>query len=360
MVDQGNLIDLNSADIETLVSLPGIGPAMAERIIAARPFSSPEELENVSGIGKSAVERIQPLVFVPPAESPADPIAPDDTPSEDAEEIDEEVPEEEAQDEDEGTLPAEIPADESSDDSEAVVLLPETTLSSEEMEPADEAQVEELHPPDEVILLGGPDEIYGEETDGPEPVQEAMEPPPEPVETIDAASADEEPLPLPASSQQPSDAVSTRQAFGIALTASVLTFIFSVIFTLIFLAILNGGLRYVHPNQINELGRYVNKVEGAAAQVQQELADLQARVDNLEGLSGRIASTEEEVAQLSKELAAISEQVDHLVEQADEMSEQVVETAEQVNGLQLLTTRFQNFLDGLQELLNTPAEPGAE
>ena len=47
MVDQENLIDLNSADIETLVSLPGIGPAMVERIIAARPFDTPKDLEKV-------------------------------------------------------------------------------------------------------------------------------------------------------------------------------------------------------------------------------------------------------------------------------------------------------------------------
>lgn len=54
-------ININTADVETLASLNGIGPAKAEAIVAYReangPFESAEELDNVKGIGAVTVEK---------------------------------------------------------------------------------------------------------------------------------------------------------------------------------------------------------------------------------------------------------------------------------------------------------------
>jgi competence ComEA-like helix-hairpin-helix protein len=58
-------IDLSSAAIEDLVLLPGIGEKRARAIADHRashgPFSSPEDLEEISGIGPKTVERIRPF-----------------------------------------------------------------------------------------------------------------------------------------------------------------------------------------------------------------------------------------------------------------------------------------------------------
>lgn len=62
------LVSVNEADLATLDDLPGIGPVLAERIVAWREehgrFSDVEELAEVSGIGPALLGRLRPLVRV--------------------------------------------------------------------------------------------------------------------------------------------------------------------------------------------------------------------------------------------------------------------------------------------------------
>lgn len=60
------LININTADQAQLDLLPGIGPALASRIITDRdehgPFDSIDDLKRVSGIGPKTVEKLRALV----------------------------------------------------------------------------------------------------------------------------------------------------------------------------------------------------------------------------------------------------------------------------------------------------------
>lgn len=64
----GGLINLNHATAEELDTLPGVGPAIAARIVAHReqqPFASVEALQEVSGIGEKKYQELQHLVTAP-------------------------------------------------------------------------------------------------------------------------------------------------------------------------------------------------------------------------------------------------------------------------------------------------------
>jgi len=55
-------IDINTATKDELTTLPGVGPAIALRIIEARPCQSADELLQVKGINRKRLEEIQPLI----------------------------------------------------------------------------------------------------------------------------------------------------------------------------------------------------------------------------------------------------------------------------------------------------------
>ena len=60
------LISINTAGVDQLILLPGVGPVLAERIIEERDrngaFRLPEDLLSVRGIGASTLEKILPLI----------------------------------------------------------------------------------------------------------------------------------------------------------------------------------------------------------------------------------------------------------------------------------------------------------
>ncbi len=55
-------VNPNVADLETLMTLPGVGEAMARRIMNARPFVDSEDMQRVNGLGPSTLAWMKPFI----------------------------------------------------------------------------------------------------------------------------------------------------------------------------------------------------------------------------------------------------------------------------------------------------------
>lgn len=60
-------VNINTATAEQLELLPGIGPAMAKKIVdyrTAKPFGEPVQIVRIKGIGRKTFERLKPMITV--------------------------------------------------------------------------------------------------------------------------------------------------------------------------------------------------------------------------------------------------------------------------------------------------------
>jgi competence protein ComEA len=67
-------VELNSATVDDLRTLPGIGPKKAAAILELRdrrPFTRVSQLLRVHGIGRKTLRRIRPFLYIGPASAPS-------------------------------------------------------------------------------------------------------------------------------------------------------------------------------------------------------------------------------------------------------------------------------------------------
>jgi competence protein ComEA len=61
---QSDGVNINTASLDELQSLPGIGPVLAQRIVEHRPYRRSEDILEVPGIGETTYAKLKDLIVV--------------------------------------------------------------------------------------------------------------------------------------------------------------------------------------------------------------------------------------------------------------------------------------------------------
>ena len=260
------LININSATAEELVALPGVGPAMAARIVAARPFEMIDDLRLISGVGPALLERWRPLI----------------------------------------TLTEPAPA-------EDVILLsaesgtePEVREASLETEFPSESEAESIPAEENIPSWNGSGLKADAEPVIPMPREKSIVP-------VPSKESAEEPK---TSSPKP---VTWNQALLLTGVSSFVVFILAVLLTLGILSNINGGLRFGSAQQVSDLAAQSETLNLQIQTLNQDIAGLRTRLDNLEGLSNRVNKLEKQIEELNTEIASTSKTVEAMKGQIDEI-----------------------------------------
>ncbi|MDY0019825.1 MAG: helix-hairpin-helix domain-containing protein [Anaerolineae bacterium] len=292
-------VDLNTAGIELLCMLPGIGPQLAMRILDHRaiqgPFSSPEDLTQVPGIGAALYERLADHVTVSAPVAPAWELEP---------------------------VPMPVP------DVEDTLKLPRVA------EPPDvaEAAVEGASVADEEVgkipaVWEDAAEVGGEEK--PEMAEPSALPQPHP------AVAPATPAPVP---QRPG--VSFWTLLWVALAGGLL----GMLFSLLVLSGINGSLDVAHSRAVITMSGQVEDLTARLDSLQGDVDGLRRRLAALEGLTARMEKVETAAADLQDDFEVLDEKTGAL-------SEEVTGLSEELDIVAAETEKAGTFFQGLQTLM---------
>lgn len=126
---------------------------------------------------------------------------------------------------------------------------------------------------------------------------------------------------------------------------SLMTLLLTLAITLGILSNLNGGLKYVSPEQHNLLVQQVDALNTQITSLQKDVQGLRDRLDNVEKLSGRVST-------LEKSTDTLRTQVDDSTQKVTEMKKQLTGIDTTLQSLQSRGESYDNFFTGLRDQIN--------
>jgi len=292
-------VNPNTADEETLRQLPGIGRSLAQKIVASRPFSGVQDLQNIRGLGKVAFERIEPhLSFVEP-------------------EVEE-----------------------------------QTSLDQEEQDNGFKLEQETVEEGEESIF--SPDGRKEVEMAASEVTFETKEDAqPEKEETLEKVAEKKEPI-TPARLFRPGRTFSRSETLWLMVAAGLATLILSVLVNMAIIGGINGTLDFNRLQTVRQLESELSEVQGSLETLSSNVSVLEERLTPLEGLTGRMITVEGQVDAIQGGVTDALDGVESMQVELEGLSDETARLTGRVD-------RFDTFLDGLRRIMTELfAAPSAE
>lgn len=288
------LVNPNSASVEELTQITGIGPDIARRIVNGRPYETLEDLTRINGIGPNMFEQIKGSLTLEP---------------------DEKMMEIEAEAETETERPElETVADLEKND-EAHPQADKGFTADDSLELQEEEGAEKT--PDSESNL----------------VEETPQVPPEPAVSPPG--------------------ISRTSAIGWALFAGIVAMLLSIILSLGVIASINGGsLNFVTQTEYRQQQALLTEIDNRTDLLEGDLDGMRERLTNLELLSGRISTVEKSVGAVQGEMDVAHKRLDDLSGKLEILTEQIVGLSADVETFKVKLDRSENFFVNMRNLLN--------
>ncbi|MEA3375990.1 MAG: helix-hairpin-helix domain-containing protein [Chloroflexota bacterium] len=334
-------MNLNSVTVEELTRLPGIGPALAERIVRYREtvhaFEEPAEITAVPGIGESTYGAIADRLTVSSAET----IVP--TPIEASRE----------EPGDGEGMPGGSETEESPK-SEGRAVPPGESLPEEGLD------LEDLVPEGGLERSRGErwTEDAGPSADGIEEdeskarrVSDEGETAVEERPTQEPSSAERGPRPAsPSTAAEPAAPSFWGQLSW--LWTAILGGFLGLFFALVVFAGVNGSLDVARSRAVLSMEGRIDGLVADVDSLQGDVDGLRKRLDALEGLTARMEQVESAVDDLWEETADLGERAKTLEEDVAAVSEELQAVSDDVAALQEQAEQTRSFFLRLRSMLN--------
>ena len=311
-------MDINLSSLEELTYTPGIGPAIAQRIVDNRPYESVDDLVRVPGIGSSVLEQMRPYLQVKHEfEEPQVEVQISSEPEESEDEVVETV-------ETEVFAPEELTPQELEENFEfehQVYDQPGSNTVPEEQE--DKKEPEEKSEP-----VNSTEKFRTEEKNvSPEVVDVKSEP----VKSEHAQSAQE-------------NFITRSQLWWSVAGTAVITVILTILITLGILSVLNGGLQYASTQRAYNLESSINTLADRSDTIESNIEGLRTRLDTLETVAARVTKLEQTTQDIQTTLKETNDTLNTLSLTVEQMQQQI-------DLLQAASQKSLDFRNGLLDLL---------